>query len=738
MVRLIPVTGFLRRVPGGAIGRARERVVRPIAVTGLLLSVFLVPPPAFPGSPGPQPAPAPAPADAPAGRGEDPSARARGLVEKARSSFLDAEFEQAAAAAGEAISLLEGPAGKEIPPPDRRGLLATALDLLAQSRFNLGDEGGMNEAIRRLLAVDPGYRVDVEIAGPKYVKLFEGKRAALVGFLAVECRPLPCETVTVDGRGRSPGEQGRVALVAGRHRVVVSRHGFEPADLGELEVPAGKETRVEATLRQVARDVIVVTDPPGADISLDGTPAGTTAPSGNGGEASAPLVLRNVPPGNHVLVATAPCRRRVEQALEVVLDEQDPGPVRLPPIEMVEARGTIRIPWDGREGLLTLDGSPVRPGEIPACPGNHEVSLAVAGRRVFVATVAVRDGETVTVRPRPRPTLALAEEPGGSFPSLAGEEWNHVPLPGPAAEEAARVLSGRLDGDGGGVPTWPAVLRLHAPEAAAPLLAAAPEADLAALSLPVNDPVRRLVRLVLVDLRRGIVEAVAWPEDDREAAAGIDRALAWRPPARDSWTGLDLAERVTGAPVVAQVTPGSPAEAAGIRPGELLLAVAGRDVHGMAEAERLLARLPPGREAGLRLLGEEAREVKVVPLPVVHVDPPARLSGRLLLPALASAGVLRVAGAPDERIPAAVAEGLLLAATGADLEAARVLDRVTVDAAEDPEGDARGTLLWVLEGLLRRIDRDRYADEIAARLHELPRARLGGRRGPPLALAGDD
>ncbi len=680
----------------------------------------------------------PAPAAVEGSRAEAAGMRARRLVEEARSAFLDAEFEKAAAAAGEAISLLEGAPGEALPPADRRGLLATALDLLAQSRFNVGDENGMNEAIRRLLAVDPGYQVDVEIAGPKYARLFEAKRAELVGFLVVACRPLPCETVIVDGRSRPLGERGRLALVAGNHRVVVERHGFEPADLGEVEVPPGKETRVETTLRQVARDVLVVTVPPGADVSLDGTPVGTTVAAGDGEATSAPLTVRDVPPGPHVLVVSAPCRRRVEQSLEVVLDEKDPGPLVLPPIELEEAWGTIRISWNGTEGLVSLDGSPVHPGETRACPGEHEVSLAVAGRRVFVAHVSVRDGETVTVRPRPRPTLAVPTEGAGPFPALRGDAWNRTELPASAVAESGRILAGILGDGSGDVPTWPAIVRRLVPEAAAPLLAAAPEADLVAFALPVKDPVRNLSRLVLVDPRRGVVEAVAWPENDRRAPGEIDRALAWRPPARDSWLGLDLADRVRGAPVVAQVTGGSPAEAAGIRGGELLLAVGGRDVSGAEEAERLLAALPPGRETELRLLGEEARTVKVLPLPVVHVDSPARLRDRLLLPALATAGVLRVAGAPAERIPAAVAEGLLLAACGSALEAARVLDRVTVDAVEDPEGDARGTVLWVLEGLLRRIDRDAYADEIAARLRELPRARLGGRRGPPLSLAGSD
>jgi len=712
--------------------RLSRGALLPVLVFPLLL--LPVVPAAGAGEAPPSPAPGAA-EDSPA---EAPGVRARRLVEEARSAFLEAEFEKAAAAAGEAISFLEGPAGEALSPSDRQALLATALDLLAQARFNVGDEKGMNEAIRRLLAVDPGFQVDVEIAGPKYAKLFEGKRAELVGFLVVDCRPLPCETVIVDGHSRPLGEQGRVALVAGTHRVAVTRHGFEPADLGEVDVPAGKETRIETTLHQVARDVLVVTVPPGADVSLDGTPVGTTVPAGEGETASAPLVLRDVPPGPHVLVVSAPCRRRVEQSLEVVLDEKDPGPLVLPPVQLEEAWGTIEIAWDGPEGLVTLDGAPVRPGETRACPGEHEVSLAVAGRRVFVARVSVRDGETVTVRPRPRPTLALPAEGAGPFPALRGDAWNRVELPASAVAEAGRILA-RLLGDGAGdVPTWPRILRRLAPEAAAPLLAAAPEADLVAFPLPVQDPVRSLARLVLVDPRRGIVEAVAWPENDREVPGEIDRALAWRPPARDSWLGLDLADRVRGAPVVAQVAAGSPAEAAGIRAGELLLAVDGRDVPGMKEAERLLAALPPGREAELRLLGEEARTVKVLPLPVVHADPPALLGDRLLLPALATAGVLRVAGGSDERIPAAVAEGLLLAACGSALEAARVLDRVTVDAVEDPEGDARGTVLWVLEGLLRRIDRDAYADEIAARLRELPRARLGGRRGPPLALAGVD
>ena len=704
------------------------RLIRVVAVLALLASV-----PAGVRARGTGPVPGPAGGGATTG---DPAVEVRHLLEEARSAFLDAEFEKAASAADELLARLDR-ASAGLPDAEVDRVRARALDILAQSRFNLGDEKGMNDAIRRLLAVDPGWQVDVEVAGPKYARLFEARRTALVGFLVLECLPLPCETVAIDGRERPVGDDGRLPLASGRHHVIAGRHGFAPADLGDVEVPAGKEVRLEARLRQVARDVVVVTSPPGADVSLDGTAVGKTVPGGEGSsDESAPLVVRDVPPGTHLLVVAAPCRRRVEQSLEVVLDEQDPGPLRLPPVRLEEAWGILDVAWDGPEGVLAVDGSPTPPGQVRVCPGDHEVSLAVAGRRVFVARVAVRDGETVPVRPRPRPTLATPPGGAGPFPALRGEGWNHVELAAEVVTEARRLLAGAL-GEGE-VPAWPRIVRRLAPDAAAPLLAAAPEADLVALPLPVEDPVRRLERLVLVDPRRGIVEAVAWPARDGDAPSAIDEALAWSPPSRDPWFGIDLADRAAGPPLIAQVAPGSPAASAGLAAGELLLAVGDRETGSMADAEAALAAVVPGRVARLHVRGAEDRTVEVSPLPVVHVEHPAALAGRILLPALARAGVTRLAGTPEERVPAAVNEGVLLAVAGSALAAARELDRVVVDAAMDPEGDARGTILFVLEGLLRRLDRETYAEEIAARRAEMPRARLGGRRGPPLALAGRD
>ena len=91
----------------------------------------------------------------------------------------------------------------------------------------------------------------------------------------------------------------------------------------------------------------------------------------------------------------------------------------------------------------------------------------------------------------------------------------------------------------------------------------------------------------------------------------------------------------------------------------------------------------------------------------------------LLLGQLAWLTVVRAAGEPKERMAAGPRFALTLAALGRNEEAAGALDLASVDAENDPAQDARATVLWVQERLLRALGRavmhgEAPAGEIAA------------------------
>lgn len=679
-----------------------------------------------------QETPPPAAVAAPAA--DDPA----GLIAAAEQSFASADFEKVRDFAQSALARLESLEGA--PTLDRLRLEARALDLLAQAQYNLGDRAAMGAAVEKLLGVDPSYRVDPTAAGARYADLYEARRRKLVGAVALSCAPLPCETATVDGKPAVIDAEGKIAALAGQRTIVVGRRNFREATLGPIKVAAGEKAAAQATLEQVSRDLAVTTTPAGARILVDGKEVGATQPGAAPDGPSAPLVVPGLLPGPHAVAASAPCFRRVEQSVDVVLDAQNLQAQDAGTLALERARGVLQLDWNGPAGTLTIGGQPAKPGPAEVCPGRHEVSLTVGGRRVWFGAFDVKDEEQVQVVPRPRPTLAVVREAGPhAWPGPLREAWNVVPLAPSAAEGLAAAVAERL-GEAI-VPVYPAAMRLPAPGLAAKAKAAAPEADLVALALPGKDPIRRARALVFLDPNRDVLEATAWPEGDAKIAAALaeelDRPLAWSA----GLPGLDVADRGARPPIVASVLPGGPAAKEGIVPGMVLLAVAGRPVASGVEAAAALAALAPRTPTSLKVSSPSGeRDVPLVPLLVVDAPSPAALRARpglLLAPFVAKAEVARIAGDDAQRVAGGLLEGLALAALGLDEEAAAALDRAGVDEALDPAQDARGTAGLVLERLLRKLGRADYAAEVHARWAGFDRARFGGRGGPPLGAALD-
>ncbi|RMF73756.1 MAG: hypothetical protein D6738_08165 [Acidobacteria bacterium] len=670
----------------------------------------------------------PAPCQEPA-----PVKEADALV-RAEQAFLDADFETALAAARQVADALAGREGAALDDATR-ARLARALDLVAQSLFNLGRESEARDALARLVAVEPGYRVDEALAGREFAALFESVRSERVGWIRLACRPLPCESVTVDGRRIAPPEDGMVALPAGTRTLVLSRHGFRDETVGGLEIAPGATLDVTVELTQVARDVVLRTEPSGVRVSIDGTPAGTTEPGAEPAGASAPLVLTEIAPGPHVLVLEAPCRRRVEQPVEIVLDARDPGPLDLGVIPLAEARAQVTIDWTRDEGTVLIDGAPAAAGTHTLCPGVHELAVAVGTRRIWVERVTLADGEQRRFAPRPRPGIALPPALVAGLSDEVRADWNVLTLAPAVRETIARTVREALGEDPPAIA--PRVARRTV--AALQLASWPPDAALAGLVVDGVGPLGRHRVAVLVDPRRGLVEASA-PERGAPEVAALDAALArrWRP--FGSYLGLDLVLAEGRGVLVAAVAKDSPAAGAGLATGMRVVSLAGRPPSGPADLDAL-REAPPAGPVAIEAAGRDAVATKfeLVPTRQLRAPSPAALAapGRALLGLLARAEVLRAVGDADQRAAALVWSGLLLAALGRDAEAVEALDRAAVPAELDPSTDARATVGYALWRLLARLG-DPYADEVRARLAPLAGARAGGRAGPPLefVLAG--
>ncbi|UCF68005.1 MAG: PEGA domain-containing protein [Acidobacteriota bacterium] len=657
------------------------------------------------------------------------ASEAASLVELAEQQFLEVEFEQALALAEEGI--------EQLPPDDlaSRPLLARAYAIVVQARHAMGDRDGTHAALDRALALNPAFAVDAAIAGPELARLVDERRQQLIGYLEVDCQPLACEQVLIDGLPAARPDPRRVDLVAttaGPHELVLKRHGFRDETVAAVEVAAGQTRELVAELVQVARDVAFRTRPAGAQVALDGEEMGLTQPSEDA--SSKPLVLRELEPGTHVLVVQLECYQRLEQRIEVVLDRLDPSPIDLGVIELSPARGQLDIRWDRAEGELLLDGRPIQAGRQSACPGRHELSLGLSGRRVWFESFEIAHGQSITLEPRPRPTLALMDDAERRLGrALEQADVNRLVVAADGARALQRGLEQALRE--AEVEPFPATMRAAEPALAPLARAAAPEADLIVAWWQRSDLIRPAQWLVLVDTERGLTEVTAWLPGDTQAGAQLARLFDTVPRSSAPFVGLELADRRDGPPVVATVHPSGPAASAGIEAGMLLTAIDGTPVSSSAPFELWLDQATPGESVELSFgLGAEPRSIAIktasnllAPNPALMVEP--------LLPVLARATLDRLTGLNEQRLAGALREGMILRRLGEFDEAARVLDRAAIEESVDPSGDARGTVLYVLERAFEQLGNTGYAEEVRARRLALEQARFGGRGGPPLRHA---
>jgi membrane-associated protease RseP (regulator of RpoE activity) len=303
---------------------------------------------------------------------------------------------------------------------------------------------------------------------------------------------------------------------------------------------------------------------------------------------------------------------RVEELLNV--DLLDRAPKRLGPFRLERAEGTL-APAGLDGATLSVDGTAV--GVLPvapfaACAGSRHLEAVRQGRRLWAGEVEVHEGEPQAVPLTPRPNLVVV---GTEAPPWA-EAWN-VEL----------RESGKPPTDG-----WPADV-----------------------DLVLGDPVWSPALGASVDL----------PQDD---------PLLKGPPARGRKTlGVALADgEGWGAARIVRLRADGPAARAGVRLGERIVAVSGKQVRSSAEVDTLLAAAPEGAlELTLEAGAGETRKVSATPArsPVL-----APLPGNGAQAALRAAwAAAEVTARPDD--VAAAADLVLALVAGNRLQAATAAAR---------------------------------------------------------------
>jgi serine protease Do len=81
---------------------------------------------------------------------------------------------------------------------------------------------------------------------------------------------------------------------------------------------------------------------------------------------------------------------------------------------------------------------------------------------------------------------------------------------------------------------------------------------------------------------------------------------------RRGWLGVSLdAANIAGVPVISEVAAGSPAEKAGVRPGDIILGIGGKTARTGSEAARLVRALKPGQKTKIEFLRNKIKNSAV-------------------------------------------------------------------------------------------------------------------------------
>ena len=202
--------------------------------------------------------------------------------------------------------------------------------------------------------------------------------------------------VFVDGvsRGETPVS---LQLPSGAHELFIYKKGYVP-QRKTVTWSTGERPSIKETLRPQQGGLIVISDPPGAQVFLDRRPLGLT-----------PLAYENIKQGPYELELSLPGFDTYKTGISV--DDEDTNEVRVrltgPPVRVfVEAEAGARVFLDGSfAGEVTAESL-----SFPARPGGHELRIELNGF-ASVEPIQLQPGQDAILAPGPFRRIPGVEEP---------------------------------------------------------------------------------------------------------------------------------------------------------------------------------------------------------------------------------------------------------------------------------------------------------------------------------------
>ena len=431
------------------------------------------------------------------------------------------------------------------------------------------------------------------------------------------------------------------ALLTGEYLAEVSRPGYRPA-LAGFTVTAGEDVEVAVTLKRESATLRLRTSPSDAIVLIDGYERGRTA--GTAAPAFIPegpadwmereafsreLLIDDLPAGRYRLEI----RKEGFRGHSASLEARGLRDNELPPIILEPEQAVVVLKGLPEDADVLADGRLLKPDrqrwppEALVPPGAHTITVTRGLHGYFETSVTIADGGRAEVDVELRPALAFlgifgSDETGrgavASGVQVLRDEAAYTVLD--RVEQGAALLdelgveipvlrdrteSARLELD------WKAIRKQVQERLPASLyLAAVLDDDLVAEAVDLwwwaaaPGPARPDVRTVRIESGR-LEGAALW-----RLIAALDAGRTRRTPR----LGAVLIESLAGeAPIVATVEPGSPAEAAGLRPGMEVISVGGREASSL-QLSAALERSSPGGTIELEVLGDQgATTVTVSP-----------------------------------------------------------------------------------------------------------------------------
>lgn len=276
------------------------------------------------------------------------------------------------------------------------------------------------EPLRRTVQLLPAARESLELP-----------LVPLTGLALIHTSP-DGAAIQINGADRGPAPLLVTDLPIGRHRIRISSPDYLPKEV-DLDLPSRAPVKVNVVLLPRTATITITSEPPGASVTLDGTPRGES-----------PVELQKVQPGDHRVSLLLPGYAVAEHPFRTESGQVDTINVPLTPVparlRVVSTPSAARVYLDNQlrgETPLTLESLP---------PGSYRLRVEADGYATESRTLALDLAANITEEVRLENNagaLQLTTEPAGVVVNIDGREVGATTFDTNATDQVSLPLTVR-------------------------------------------------------------------------------------------------------------------------------------------------------------------------------------------------------------------------------------------------------------------------------------------------------